>query len=87
MKSGIAGFRPCFVQIYELVERVSQLPIHFQISRYFVLVSYNNNYIILKYRIGLHCADIRIKICIIPSHPYGCTAGGGPPEIVNIQNT
>ena len=26
MKSGIAGFRHCFVQDYELVERVSQLP-------------------------------------------------------------
>ena len=27
MKSGIARFRPCFVQVYKLVERVSQLPI------------------------------------------------------------
>ena len=28
MKSGIAGSRSYFVQVYELVERVSQLPTH-----------------------------------------------------------
>ena len=32
MKSGIAGFRPCFVQNCELAERVSQLPIYLVID-------------------------------------------------------